>query len=99
MEVTVESISARQTPDWIGGRLGGIGRVQGLGGYVQRQAGRHLVGDDGRDGRCISGGDPTGPAQLAVEAMQRRARETGADKLTPDDVNAEIEAARGERRK
>lgn len=38
-------------------------------------------------------------AQLAVVAMQRRARETGADKLSLDDINAEIDAARGERSK
>lgn len=37
-------------------------------------------------------------AQLAVMAMQRRARETGADQLTLDDINAEIGAARRERR-
>ena len=37
-------------------------------------------------------------AQFAVGAMQRRARETGADRLTLDDINAEIDAARGERR-
>lgn len=36
-------------------------------------------------------------AQLAVVAMQRRARETGADRLTLEDVNAEIEAARRQR--
>lgn len=36
-------------------------------------------------------------AQLAVAAMQQRARETGADRLTLDDVNAEIDAARRER--
>ena len=36
-------------------------------------------------------------AQLAVTAMQQRARETGADRLALDDVNAEIEAARRER--
>lgn len=33
-------------------------------------------------------------AQLAVAAMQRRARETGADRLTFEDVNAEIGAVR-----
>ncbi|MCY3622877.1 MAG: type II toxin-antitoxin system Phd/YefM family antitoxin [Gammaproteobacteria bacterium] len=33
-------------------------------------------------------------AQLAVAAMQQRARETGADQLTLDDINAEIGAAR-----
>ena len=38
-------------------------------------------------------------AQLAVATMQRRARETGADKLDLDDINAEIDAVRGERRK
>lgn len=38
-------------------------------------------------------------AQLAVTAMQQRAKETGADRFTLDDVNAEIEAARRERRK
>ena len=36
-------------------------------------------------------------AQLAVTAMQQRAKETGADRLTLDDINAEIEAARLER--
>jgi hypothetical protein len=33
-------------------------------------------------------------AQLAVAAIQQRARETGADRLTLKDVNAEISAAR-----
>ena len=33
-------------------------------------------------------------AQLAVAAMQRRASETGADRMTLDEVNAEIDAAR-----
>lgn len=36
-------------------------------------------------------------AQLAVATMQRRARETGADKMTLDDINAEIAAARNSR--
>ena len=36
-------------------------------------------------------------AQLAVATMQRRARETGADKMTLDDINAEIAAARASR--
>ena len=36
-------------------------------------------------------------AQLAVAAMQQRARETGADRLTLEDVNAEIDAARRSR--
>lgn len=36
-------------------------------------------------------------AQLAVTAMQQRARETGADRFTLDDINAQIEAARLER--
>lgn len=36
-------------------------------------------------------------AQLAVTAMQERARETGADRLTQDDINAEIEAVRSQR--
>ena len=36
-------------------------------------------------------------AQLAVGAMQRRARETGADQLTLEDVNAEIDAVRRSR--
>ena len=36
-------------------------------------------------------------AQLAVTAMQQRARETGADQLSLEDINAEIEAARRER--
>ena len=36
-------------------------------------------------------------AQLAVAAMQRRAKETGAEKLTLEDINAEIEAARRQR--
>ena len=38
-------------------------------------------------------------AQLAVAAMQQRAQETGTDRLTLDDINAEIEAARRQRRK
>ena len=38
-------------------------------------------------------------AQLAVAAMQQRAQETGSDKLTLDDVNAEIEVVRRQRRK
>lgn len=38
-------------------------------------------------------------AQIAVAAMQQRARETGADKLTLDDVNAEVEATRRQRKK
>ncbi len=38
-------------------------------------------------------------AQLAVAAMQQRAQETGADRLTLEDINAEIEAARRQRRK
>ena len=38
-------------------------------------------------------------AQLAVTAMQRRAKETGADQFTLDDVNAEIEAARRQRKR
>ncbi|MDE0178831.1 MAG: type II toxin-antitoxin system Phd/YefM family antitoxin [Gammaproteobacteria bacterium] len=38
-------------------------------------------------------------AQLAVSAMQQRARETGADRLTLDDINAEIEAVRSQRRR
>jgi len=38
-------------------------------------------------------------AQLAVAAMQERARETGADRLTLEDVNAEIQAVRRQRRK
>ena len=36
-------------------------------------------------------------AQLAVAAMQRRAKETGADQFTLDEVNAEIQAARRQR--
>ena len=36
-------------------------------------------------------------AQFAVAAMQRGARETGADRLTLEDVNAEIDAARRSR--
>ncbi len=36
-------------------------------------------------------------AQLAVAAMQQRARETGADRLTIEDVNAEIDAVRRSR--
>lgn len=36
-------------------------------------------------------------AQLAVAAMQQRARETSADRLTLDDINAEIEGSRRER--
>ena len=38
-------------------------------------------------------------AQLAVAAMQERARETGADRLTLEDINAEIQAVRRQRRK
>ena len=38
-------------------------------------------------------------AQLAVAAMQARAREAGADRMTLEDVHAEIEAVRGSRRK
>lgn len=38
-------------------------------------------------------------AQLAVAAMQQRARETGAGRLTLEEVNAEIEATRRQRRK
>ena len=38
-------------------------------------------------------------AQMAVTAMHQRARETGTDQLVLDDVNAEIEAARLERKK
>ncbi len=38
-------------------------------------------------------------AQLAVAAMQQRAQETESDRLTLDDVNAEIEAVRRQRRK
>ena len=38
-------------------------------------------------------------AQLAVTAMQQRARETGTDRLTLDEVNAEIEAVRSQRRR
>ena len=37
-------------------------------------------------------------AQLAVAAMPRSAKETGADQFTLDDVNAEIEAARRQRK-
>ena len=33
-------------------------------------------------------------AQLAVTAMQQRARETGTDRLTLEEINAEIDAAR-----
>ena len=36
-------------------------------------------------------------AQLAVATMQRRAQETGADKMTLDDINAEIAEIRGNR--
>ena len=38
-------------------------------------------------------------AQLAVAAMQQRAQETKSDRLTLDDVNAEIEVVRRQRRK
>ena len=38
-------------------------------------------------------------AQLAVAAMQQRAREIGADRMTLGDVNAEIGAVRRQRRK
>ena len=37
-------------------------------------------------------------AQLAVAAMQQRARETGADRLALEEINTEIEAARRQRR-
>ncbi|MCZ0954555.1 MAG: type II toxin-antitoxin system Phd/YefM family antitoxin [Rhodospirillaceae bacterium] len=37
-------------------------------------------------------------AQLAVAAMQERAREIGADRLTLEDINAEIQAVRRQRR-
>ena len=37
-------------------------------------------------------------AQLAVLNMQRRARETGLDQLSLDEVNAEINEARRQRR-
>ena len=37
-------------------------------------------------------------AQLAVAAMQERARKTGADRLTLEDINAEIQAVRRQRR-
>ena len=36
-------------------------------------------------------------AQLAVAAMQQRAREAGADRLTLEEINAEISAARQNR--
>ena len=36
-------------------------------------------------------------AQLAVAGMQQRARETGADRLTLEDVNAEIDEVRRSR--
>lgn len=36
-------------------------------------------------------------AQLAVAAMQRRARETGADRLTLEEVDVEIDAVRRSR--
>lgn len=36
-------------------------------------------------------------AQIAVAAMQRRAGETGADRMTLGEVNAEIDAVRGAR--
>ena len=36
-------------------------------------------------------------AQLAVAAMQRRARETGADRLTFEEVDVEIDAVRRSR--
>ena len=36
-------------------------------------------------------------AQLAVAAMQQRAREAGADRLTLEEINAEISAARQHR--
>ena len=38
-------------------------------------------------------------AQLALTSMQRRARETGADNLSLDEVNAEIDAVRRSRRR
>jgi len=38
-------------------------------------------------------------AQLAVEAMQQRARDVGADNLPLDHVNAEIDASRRSRRR
>ena len=37
-------------------------------------------------------------AQLAVAAMQERARKTGADRLTLEDINAEVQAVRRQRR-
>ena len=37
-------------------------------------------------------------AQIAVAAMQRRAAETGADRMTLDEVNTEIDAVRRSRR-
>ena len=38
-------------------------------------------------------------AQIAVTSMQQRARETGADDLSLDDVNAEIDATRRSHRR
>ena len=38
-------------------------------------------------------------AQLAVVAMQRSAKDAGADQFTLDDINAEIEAARRQRKR
>jgi hypothetical protein len=34
-----------------------------------------------------------------VRSMQRRAAEAGLDKMTPDEIDAEIAAARAERRR
>jgi len=38
-------------------------------------------------------------AMEAVRSMQRRAAEAGLDKMTPDEIDAEIAAARAERRR
>jgi uncharacterized protein YfcZ (UPF0381/DUF406 family) len=37
-------------------------------------------------------------AEDAIESIRRKARETGADKLTSDEIDAEIDAARKDRR-
>ncbi|HEX2080983.1 MAG TPA: type II toxin-antitoxin system prevent-host-death family antitoxin [Longimicrobium sp.] len=38
-------------------------------------------------------------AQLAVSRIRKQAREAGLDKLTPEEIEAEIRAARAERRR
>jgi prevent-host-death family protein len=38
-------------------------------------------------------------AQLALSRIRKQARETGVDRLTPDEIDEEIRAARAERRR